>query len=476
MLIDDTSDDTIGLCHHFYGSTKRPDILERCQRGNKVSNKINNKKLDALIRKNEDTMLSLGDGLYFRIARKKPSWVVKYTIAGKRSQIALAQSYPHLSISEAKLCALDIRQKVKLGIDPKSERKKGEFKEVHNVDGLFKDWYESTAVKQLLKPNIPKRYYTKEVRQHIGVMTITDVTPQHIRVILNLVAESGRKSTSNKVLRFLKQLFNHAIKLNLTTFNPAQAFSPKDAGGTEESRQRYLRLDEINYAFRIMRDQSSSFVRSNYLACCLLLCFGCRKTELTSAKWEDVDFLAKIWHCIPNKQPKGAPKKKVSIPIPDVALQWFKELKELSGSSDYVFPARKKSKRRYISDDTINHSLQALMGIDPSSKGKKYTNLMPDIEHFTIHDLRRTCRSLLSQLGVSEQVAERCLNHKVQGVVGIYDRYNYIDERREALDKLADYLDPYLNPVEGTQAPQQVVGDNLLNYKDHASSNVSLLR
>ncbi|EGU0166502.1 tyrosine-type recombinase/integrase [Vibrio parahaemolyticus] len=420
---------------------------------------MNNKQLDALIRKGENTMLGLGDGLYFRIARKKPSWVVKYMIAGKRAQIALLQAYPSLSISEAKLQALDIRQKIKLGIDPKSERKKGEFKAIHNIDALFEDWYQAFAVKQLKNPNIPNRYYRKEVKQHIGVMTISDVTPQHIRLILERIVLSGRKSIANKVLRLLKQLFNHAIKLNLTTFNPAQAFSPKDAGGTETSRERILRIDEINHAFRVMRDQSPSFSRDNYLACSLLLCFGCRKGELISAKWEDVDLLGKIWHCIPSKQPKGAPVRKVAIPIPDVAIPWFEELKWRAGVSEYVLPARKKSKRGHISSDTINRALEKLMGINNSKSKKFYPNLMPDLEHFTIHDLRRTCRSLLSQLGVDERVAERCLNHKLKGVVGIYDRYHYLDERKEALNKLGNFLKPHIMPQVSDSLREQV-GDN----------------
>jgi len=61
---------------------------------------------------------------------------------------------------------------------------------------------------------------------------------------------------------------------------------------------------------------------------------------------------------------------------------------------------------------------------------------MEGIEYFTVHDLRRTCRSLLASTGVPSHIAERCLNHKLKGVEGIYDRHDYLDERREALDKL----------------------------------------
>ena len=55
---------------------------------------------------------------------------------------------------------------------------------------------------------------------------------------------------------------------------------------------------------------------------------------------------------------------------------------------------------------------------------------MGDMEHFTVHDLRYTCCSLLAAQGTLGHVAERCLNHKfkLKCVEGIYDRYDYFDE------------------------------------------------
>ncbi len=67
------------------------------------------------------------------------------------------------------------------------------------------------------------------------------------------------------------------------------------------------------------------------------------------------------------------------------------------------------------------------------------------VDHFTVHDLRRTCRSLLASEGIPGHVAERCLNHKLKGVEGIYDRYDYFEERFEALNKIAQKLAPIIN-------------------------------
>jgi integrase len=56
------------------------------------------------------------------------------------------------------------------------------------------------------------------------------------------------------------------------------------------------------------------------------------------------------------------------------------------------------------------------------------------LDAFTIHDLRRTMRTHLSSLGVRSEVAERCLNHKLPGVQGVYNTHDYFAERKAALE------------------------------------------
>ena len=56
------------------------------------------------------------------------------------------------------------------------------------------------------------------------------------------------------------------------------------------------------------------------------------------------------------------------------------------------------------------------------------------------HDLRSTARSYLAHLGVDVIVAERCLNHSLGGLVAVYDKHDYMDERRRALDLWTTYL------------------------------------
>ena len=69
---------------------------------------------------------------------------------------------------------------------------------------------------------------------------------------------------------------------------------------------------------------------------------------------------------------------------------------------------------------------------------------------WTLHDLRRTARSLLARAGVPDHIAERTLGHAIAGVQGVYNRHNYIDEKADALARLAVLVDQIVNPPDRT--------------------------
>ena len=97
-----------------------------------------------------------------------------------------------------------------------------------------------------------------------------------------------------------------------------------------------------------------------------------------------------------------------------------------------------------MGDDTLNRAISSMFGHEAGRKVQP-KNLMGDIKPFSPHDLRRTFRSLTYPLGIQDHVAERCLNHKIIGMAGVYDRYDYLEERLDAHTKIADYLDRIIN-------------------------------
>ncbi|WJJ93618.1 site-specific integrase [Neopusillimonas aromaticivorans] len=171
-----------------------------------------------------------------------------------------------------------------------------------------------------------------------------------------------------------------------------------------------------------------------------MVLLGVRKGELTEAKWIEFELKDKVWR-LPKERSKS--NVAIDIPLPDLAIEWLNELKVRACGSDYVFPNRRSSNMPHMGKDTLNRAISKLFGREPG-RAVQPENKMEDLEHFTVHDLRRTCRSMLASLGVPGHVAERCLNHKLKGVEGVYNRHDYFDERREALSLLANRLYPLI--------------------------------
>lgn len=389
--------------------------------------------------------INVGDGLYLRrLPSGTRKWVFRYTNFARKRVWFTIGSYPHLSLAQARGEAARLNADIENGKDPSAERKRDQQETVKTVEQLFLDWYQHDVSRRLKHPQIPKRIYQKEIAPHIGKLALKDVNARDIRAIIHTVANSGRNATANDALMVCKQLFKHAIKLNLLDYSPAQAFTMSDAGGQEESRKRILSLDELDLLFTVLRKHRDQFVRENYLAIALLVHLGVRKGDLIAATWSEINFDTKLWR-LPDR---GKTATAITIPLSATSLEWFAELKVRACESPYVFPSRRSSKRRgYISDDTLNHAIAKLFGQKVDSKKQPLANALGDagLEHFTVHDMRRTCRSLLASIGIPSHIAERCLNHKLKGVEGIYNRYDYLDERREALEKLADILAPIVD-------------------------------
>ena len=398
-----------------------------------MASNINDKQVKALLRKKVPGRYAAGGGLYFRVSNEGTGfWLVRYTTNGKRREITL-DKYPQLSLVDARAKCAILKAEIKSGIDPQAEKKRPAIVKIYTVDDLAEDWL-LDCEKRLKHPNIPRRVYEKNLAPVFGELSLERVTPLDIRAALEKIVKSNRPTIANDALMYCKQLFRHAIRLNLMTTNPAEAFTVHQAGGVEKSRDRYLTVDELAKVFSTFRQYSDQFTRENYLAVALLLVLGVRKGELIAAEWCEFDSDKAVWN-IPEERSKTGIA--ISVPLPPVAIEWLQELHIRACGSEYVFPKRRSSIRNgHISPDTLNAAIQKLF-----KDGK-----MP-VEHFTVHDLRRTCRSLMAEAGIAGHVAQRCLNHKLKGGEGIYDRYDYLDERRAALQKIADQLTPIINPL-----------------------------
>ncbi|MBT0727430.1 tyrosine-type recombinase/integrase [Rosenbergiella australiborealis] len=377
-----------------------------------------------------------GNGLYlrFRPADRSPSWRFRYKFAGK-SRAMLIGSYSEISLSKARDMAKELSARVSLGYDvagEKQERKADAIKKMEaeknakKFHQLAAEYFESQILGRWKHPDILRRRIDKDINPNIGSMKVEDVKPRHIDDMLKGIVKRGAPTIATDVLRWTRRIFDYGIKREYLEVNPCSAFEVSDAGGKEVSRDRWLNRDELIRLFQGMRT-AKGFSRQNELTFKLLLALCVRKMELCAARWEEFDLDNAVWH-LPEERSKNGDA--IDIPLAPVAVEWLRELHTFSCNSKFVLPARKMQNRMipHIQESTLPVALA------------KVRAELPDVPNFTIHDFRRTARTHLAALGVDPVVAERCLNHRIKGVEGIYNRHQYFNERRAALTQWAELL------------------------------------
>ena len=136
-------------------------------------------------------------------------------------------------------------------------------------------------------------------------------------------------------------------------------------------------------------------------------------------------------------------KRSNHVPLSNAALTVIEARPRIDGC-DYVFPSRTKTpfsgfgKSKAKLDKAILKEMQ--------KRADKGAEIGP-LPNWTLHDLRRTAKTLMARAGVRPDISERVLGHVIAGVEGTYDRHSYADEKRDALEKLAAMIERILDPL-----------------------------
>lgn len=392
--------------------------------------KLTDKEIRAWIKSGERFEgRSDGNGLYlcYRKTFKHPVWRFRYKFAGL-SRVMILGSYIDLSLAKARELTKELSARVSLGYDVAGEKQERKAEAVAKIEAeknairvcdLAAEYFERQILPRWKHPDILRRRIDKDINPRIGDMKLEDVKPRHIDDMLKGIVDRGAPTIATDVLRWVRRMFDYAIKRQMIEINPCSAFEVADAGGKEVSRDRWLTREELILVLRAFR--TSTISRQNEISFKILLALCLRKMELCAARWEEFDFDNAVWHFPAERSKNG---DAVDIPLCLTVIDWFTELKSMSCGSQYVLPARKMQSRMipHIQESTL-----------PVALSKVRHALPADMPNFTIHDFRRTARTHLAALGVDPFVAERCLNHRIKGVEGIYNRHDYFDERRAAL-------------------------------------------
>ena len=262
------------------------------------------------------------------------------------------------------------------------------------------------------------------MEKKLGALTVREIEASDVVALVE--ASSLTWGESNMLLITTKCLFTHACGKRLINANPCHGIMLSALLGEQPPKRQRLMLtrDELHLLL------NAGMRRRNALTIRVLLATAVRSAELYKAEWVHVDLDEARWHI-----PKSKTGLAMDIPLAQVVVDWFKELQELAGESAYVLPAHSRGRAArqggdtHVSKDTIREAIGYWLDVEK-----------PVVRRFTPHDLRSMMKAHTRALGVPRDISEMCLNHKLSGVEGIYDRHTYFDERKQALEKWARFL------------------------------------
>ena len=360
------------------------------------------------------------------------AWLFRYKWRGKGVRLAIG-SLPATSYATARRQVMEYRDLIDRGIDPRGAARRRIRKtpdapspgviagnHPHSVEFLATEFMERHVKPRRRRPEYAQRLLDRDVLTAWKGRDARTITPAEVIALLDGIVDRGSRVMANRVAGLLGQLFRFGIHRAIVSSSPVQLlYRP---GGTEKPRGRILNDEELSALLRDP-DERSRFARLTR-AIRILLLTGQRRGELALARWRDVDLEAKTWR-IPDDVSKTG--KGHVVPLSDWAALEFQRLKTAAGRSPFVFPG-----------GVGGAADPKLLTRNMARAASRFADL--GIEPFTLHDLRRTCRTGLARLKVEPHIAERVLNHAQERIPGTYDVHDYLDEKRTALDQWARHL------------------------------------
>lgn len=368
--------------------------------------------------------LTDGDGLFLLI---KPNgskyWRLKYYILGKEKLLALG-TYPEISLLDAREKRRDARKLIANGQDPSNKRKEDKrhalFVANNTFEAVAKEWFENNKAKWV--PDHAARLWRRleaNIIPEIGARPIAEIKSLELLDALRIIEKRGATDLSHRILQTCGVIFRYAVITGKAQYNPTLDLRGALMSHKAESHPT-IKAKELNDFFKKLDAVETS--QQNKLAVRLLMLTFVRTGEMRQGKWEDVDFKAKEWR-LPEHTTKMGDLH--IVPLAKQAIELLKQLQEITGSSEYMFPSQHRQKNPIMSENTINQVIHKM-----GYKGK-----------LVGHGFRALASTTLNEMGFRPDVIERQLAHMERNKIrAAYNRAEYLPQRREMMQQWADYL------------------------------------
>lgn len=380
-------------------------------------------------------------GLFLRVLPSGgKSWIYRYTLAdGRRRKIAIG-SYPSLSLADARSKHADLVKIVTSGQDPTApiEIITGQT----TVEDLATQYLYSLE-KLSDKEKLSKKTYAesnrtlkKYVLPVLGSRPVREVRrPDAIALIERYVDTPGQ---ARAVMKIARAMFSWGLVRAHVDFNPFSHVVSAVPAIKAQQRTRALNADEIKHIWQALVAEKDPRSLSTRRALLMILVTGQRPEEVTGSSFEEISVGI-----------KGEQRCEVCRRCGWWTIPW----KRIKTSN-----SRKENHRVYLTALALNIISDGQQGgpVFPNSRGTSlarhslshYVNDYKcwGLEKWTPHDLRRTAATGLSKLGCSDEIIDAILNHAKQGVIGIYNRNKYDNEKEKWLNIWSAHLEALIAP------------------------------
>ena len=346
-------------------------------------------------------------GLGLRVATSgTKSWFVMKRVNGKMIRATIGR-FPEMSLTDARETALPASKKM-------MEGKVFEKKDADLFSNVIADWLERDQRKNKTYKQV-ENAINKYALPKFRAMRVQQIKKSDIFRIIDKIHNTSPVS-ANRNLAYLKRFFNWCLERDLIEVNPAITIKSLSK---EKSRDRVLQLDELRALWTA--GKSISYPFGPLLQ--LLILTGQRFREVSEASWGEFSVKDSKWY-LPATRTKNGRAHVV----------------HLSKAIKKVLKAIPK-----FDEQKLMFSTNGVTAVSGISKFKKRLDKISDVSNWRFHDLRRSFATIsCDTLDIEPKVIDALLNHLTgvtTGVAAVYQRAEYIDQRKDALEKWGAFVE-----------------------------------
>ena len=348
----------------------------------------------------------------------------RYPRTGQFTRVELGQ-VGRLTLDEARTKARRWAAWIAQGVDPRDEEAKLQKAAAEAAALVLDNSFASVAetflarhVKGQRKAAVVEREIRKELIPHWGAQPITEITRRDVVTLIEKIVDRPAPAHARNILQHIKKLFAWALHRDIygLQFSPCDRVKPAELVGVKAVRTRVLTDKELQALWAAADTLKYPFGPATKM----LMLTGARLNEVMGARWSEFADDERLW-TIPAARFKMNAQH--FVPVTDELAALLETIPHWT-QGDHLFSSTSGGKPMRFSDSAIT-KLRAAVGSE-----------LP----WSLHDIRRTVRTRLSALRISDPVAEMVIGHSRKGIARVYDQHRYLDEMREAVEAWAGLL------------------------------------